>query len=77
LPVLLVEDTGAQMTTMQGADDGVIHRAVEMWLHHVAGFEARVTVMGWNGAPMLGSPGQALLETAGFYRDYPGMTWER
>jgi hypothetical protein len=25
----------------------------------------------------LESDGQAVLEAAGFYRDYPGMAWER
>jgi hypothetical protein len=31
----------------------------------------------WNDSPVLESDGQAVLEAAGFYRDYPGMAWER
>ena len=36
----------------------------------------RLTVTEWNGEPVLGSDGQSLLESLGFYRDLPGMTWE-
>ncbi|MFN8488589.1 MAG: DEAD/DEAH box helicase [Caldilineaceae bacterium] len=77
LPVLLLEDTGAQLTTVQGADEGLVRRAIQTWLTHLATFEQHVTVAQWNGAPVLNSPGQPLLESLGFYRDYPGMTWER
>jgi ATP-dependent Lhr-like helicase len=77
LPVLVAEDTGANLTTIQGADDDVIRRALQDLLGHLAGFEHRVTVERWNGEPVLDSAGHLLLEAAGFYRDYPGMTWER
>jgi ATP-dependent Lhr-like helicase len=77
LPLLLVEDSGARLTTIQGVDDGLERRAIDAWLAHVATFEHRVQVTSWNDAPVLNSPGQSLLEAAGFYRDYPGMTWER
>jgi hypothetical protein len=46
-------------------------------LDHMAGFERRVTVQTWNGALVLESDGRPLLEMLGFYRDYPGVTWER
>jgi hypothetical protein len=46
-------------------------------LEHLAGFEHRITVEQWDGTPVLESDGQPLLESVGFYRDYPGMTWER
>jgi len=75
LPALLLEDTGAQLTTVQGADEGLVRRAIQRWLAHLATFEHRVTVTQWNGSPVLNSPGQPLLESLGFYRDYPGMTW--
>jgi hypothetical protein len=75
LPVLLVEDSGDRMTTTQGTDEGLQRRAVEAWLAHLAGFERRVLVTQWNGAPALNGPGQPLLEAAGFYREYPGMGW--
>jgi ATP-dependent Lhr-like helicase len=77
LPVLVAEDTGATLTTTQGADEGVVRRALQDLLGHLAGFERRVTVERWNGEPVLDSVGRMLLEAAGFYRDYPGMTWER
>jgi len=75
-PVLIAEGTGADITTVQGVDEGIIRRALQALLDHLAGFEHRVTVETWNGEPVLGSAGQLLLEPLGFYRDYPGMTWE-
>ncbi|MCB0068117.1 MAG: hypothetical protein KDD77_13230, partial [Caldilineaceae bacterium] len=77
LPVLLVEDGGARLTTMAGAGDNLQRRAVEAWLAHTATFEHRVQVTVWNGTPILQSGAQPLLEAAGFHRDYPGMSWER
>ena len=77
LPVLLVEDGGARLTTMAGTGDTLQRRAVAAWLAHAATFEHRVQVLAWNGAPVLQSSAQSLLEAAGFHRDYPGMSWER
>jgi ATP-dependent Lhr-like helicase len=77
LPVLVAEDTGARLTTVQEANEGLVRRALQALLDHLASFEHRVTVQGWNGEPVLDSPGRPLLELTGFYRDYPGMTWER
>jgi ATP-dependent Lhr-like helicase len=77
LPALLIEETGAQLSLGQGVDEVLAAQAVRAWLQHLASFEHRTTVASWNGTPVLGSPGQVLLEAAGFYRDYPGMTWER
>ena len=77
LPVLLVEDSGARMTTVQGMDDGAAFAALTAWLAHAATFAAHVQVTSWNDAPVLHSAAQPLLERAGFTRDYPGMRWER
>jgi ATP-dependent Lhr-like helicase len=77
LPVLVAEDTGARLTTTQGASEGLVRRALQALLDHMLSFEHRVTVQAWNNEPVLDSPGQLLLESMGFYRDYPGMTWER
>ena len=77
LPVLIARDTGAHLTTGQGADEGVLRRALAVMLEHLAGFEYRITVETWNGEPVLDSTGRSLLEAAGFYRDYPGITWQR
>jgi ATP-dependent Lhr-like helicase len=77
LPVLVAEDTGARLTTVQGVSESLVRRALQALLDHLAGFEHRVTVQKWNDGPVLDSPGQHLLESVSFYRDYPGMTWER
>ena len=77
LPVLVAEDRAARLTPLQGADEGLVRRALQALLEHLAGFEHRITVEQWDGTPVLESGGRALLESAGFYRDYPGMTWER
>lgn len=77
LPALVAENTGANLTTLQGADEALIQRALAVLLEHLGRFERRVTVETWNNRPVLGSSGQPLLEAAGFYRDYPGMTWQR
>ena len=46
-------------------------------LDHLATFERRVAVETWNEEPVLQSDGRSLLESAGFYRSYPAMVWER
>lgn len=84
LPVLIAEGTGASLATAQGAGEDLLRRALRALLQHVAGsaagsgrgFAHRVTVETWNGEPVLESAGRLLLESVGFYRDYPGMTWE-
>jgi ATP-dependent Lhr-like helicase len=77
LPVLVAEDTGARLTVVQGVNEGLIGRALQALLDHLGRFEYRVTVQQWNAVPVLDSSGQPLLESVGFYRDYPGMTWEK
>jgi ATP-dependent Lhr-like helicase len=77
LPVLVATSGGTHVTLSEGVDDALAGRAMESLLAHLAGSESRISVETWNGAPVLGSPGQALLEGLGFYRDYPAMTWER
>jgi hypothetical protein len=77
LPVLLAEDTASRITTAQGAGGKLVQRAVEALMQHLGTFERRVVVHTWNDSPVLESDGQAVLEAAGFYRDYPGMAWER
>jgi ATP-dependent Lhr-like helicase len=77
LPMLVARDTGSQLITLQGTDEGLIRSALAALLDHLASFEFRLTVESWNGQPVLDSPGRPLLEATGFYRDYPGMTWQR
>ena len=76
LPLLLAEDSGARLTTMAGAEPGLLPRAIDAWLKHMATFIQRVQVVEWDGAPVLRSSRQGLLEAAGFVRDYPGMSWQ-
>lgn len=58
------------------ASQPFICRASGALLDHLARFEHRVTVETWNGEAVLESDGRLLLKSVGFYRDYPGMTWE-
>jgi hypothetical protein len=76
LPVLVAGGRGADLTTIQGVDEGTLQRALAALLDHLGRFRRRVRVETWNGAPVLGSEGQVLLEAAGFYRSYPAMEWE-
>jgi ATP-dependent Lhr-like helicase len=75
LPVLLVESSGANLTTTQGSQESILLRAIQRWLEHLSTFDTRTSVKLWDGDPVLGSPGASLLEAAGFYRDYEAMSW--
>jgi ATP-dependent Lhr-like helicase len=77
LPILVARDTASHLTTLAGATEDSLHRALQALLHHLAHFERRVVVETWNNQPILDSPGRPLLEANGFYRDYPAMTWRR
>jgi ATP-dependent Lhr-like helicase len=77
LPVLVAGSGGANLTVVQGVDEGLVQRALQALLDHLARFEYRVTVETWNGEPVLESSSRPLLEAVGFYRDYPSMLWER
>jgi ATP-dependent Lhr-like helicase len=77
-PILLAEDSGARLSTAPAAELELLRQAVEAlldWLPRRT-LPHRLTVSEWNGEPVLGSDGQVLLESLGFYRDPPGMTWE-
>ena len=77
LPILIARDSGANLSTVSGTDDAILQHALQALLDQFSRFERRVTVQLWNGSPVLESPGRMLLEGVGFYRDYPGMAWER
>lgn len=76
-PVLLIEESGGSITTVDGVNDDVTERALQVWARHLLSSEKRIRVQRWNGEPVLNSGGQPLLEGVGFYRDYPHMTKER
>ncbi len=79
--VLVAEDNGERLTTPPDIAPpdlapGVIGRALQAYLARPAARTARhVVVSEWNGEPVIGSEGQLLLETLGFYRAPNGMEW--
>jgi ATP-dependent Lhr-like helicase len=77
LPLLVAEGTGNSLSTQPGAAEGLVRAALQAVLDHLGRFEHRITVERWNGTPVLDSPGQALLESVGFYRDALVMSWDR
>jgi ATP-dependent Lhr-like helicase len=77
LPVLVAQNSGGEMTAVEGVVDQLVGSALQALVSHLSRFTYQVRVETWNGAPVLGGPGQGVLEAAGFRRDYPGMTWER
>lgn len=76
LPVLVAGNTGTNLVTVQGADEGILRQALSVLFAHLGGFERRVIVETWNEEPVLDSDGAALIEAVGGYRYYPGMAWE-
>jgi ATP-dependent Lhr-like helicase len=79
-PVLLAQDSGARLTVLRGA--GLIHELTlraalrELFTRPAAPRHAIVTE--WNGGPVLGSAGEALLKELGFYRMPKGMErWQK
>ncbi|MBN1877823.1 MAG: DEAD/DEAH box helicase [Anaerolineae bacterium] len=76
LPVLIANNNGANLATVQGVDDGIRQHALSALLAHLGSFERRISIETWNGGPVLDTPGASLLEAVGAYRSYPGMVWE-
>jgi ATP-dependent Lhr-like helicase len=76
-PVLVAADSGARLTLTEGVDEGLARRALQALLDHLDRFMPRVSVEEWNGEPVLGSAGQPVLESLGFYRSYPEMVRDR
>lgn len=77
LPVLVAEDTAARISTRPGIPENLPRLALGALLEHLGTFLARITIETWDGEPVLESAAPPLLETLGFYRDHPGMSWER
>jgi ATP-dependent Lhr-like helicase len=76
-PILVAEGGGTSITTVEGAGDDLIRRAVQALVARLGTFQHRVAVETWNGEAVLESESRHVLEGAGFYRDYPAMTWEK
>ena len=77
LPLLVAAVGGGDLTTLAGADEGLLGRAMAALLAHLARFERRIKVETWNGEPILDGPGALILEASGFRRSYPEMVWDR
>jgi ATP-dependent Lhr-like helicase len=78
-PVLLVEQHGKRLTALASANREEVAAAVACLpsiFDNRRGLTARhkLTVEEWNGQPVTSSEGRALLESAGFVRDYQAMT---
>ncbi|MDF1513622.1 MAG: hypothetical protein P1S60_07420, partial [Anaerolineae bacterium] len=77
IPLLVAENTGATLKTLQGTNSALVEQAVKILFNHVGSATRRITVESWNGQSVLDSDGVALLEAVGCYRAYPGMEWEK
>jgi ATP-dependent Lhr-like helicase len=78
-PILLIEQHGKRLITPASAEPGDLPQAVACLprIFHAgrgSGHRHKITVEEWNGKPVTASSGRALLEAAGFVRDYQGMT---
>ncbi len=76
-PVLLIEQQGKKLTALPSASADDLTTATAC-LPAICGTGSatkhKLTVEEWNGRPVTTTPGCTLLETAGFVRDYQGMT---
>jgi ATP-dependent Lhr-like helicase len=75
-PVAVMEEGGANVLAVAE------HRALTPALRALGAWWAarsgnRLKVVRWHGEPVQDSPGAALLEAAGFVRDYGAMIWIR
>jgi len=73
-PLLVAEDNGERLRTAAAATPDQLRRAVAAYLTRPFA-PRRVQVNSWNGAPILGSAGQAILHELGFQRLPAGMEW--
>jgi ATP-dependent Lhr-like helicase len=78
-PVLLAEQHGRRLTALQGACAEEVAAAVAvvpelLRRDRTLAARRRLTVAEWNGRPVAATEGRALLEAAGFVRDYQAMT---
>jgi ATP-dependent Lhr-like helicase len=78
-PVLIIEKQGRNLTALASSSVAEIRQAVGL-LPAVLGLPGgqanhhKITVEEWNGQPVGSTGGRELLESAGFVRDYRGMT---
>lgn len=78
-PTLRVEQYGKRLTPSAEASTEALERAVGLLgslMKTTYGWDLRgkISVEEWDGQPVIGSPGQPLLEKAGFVRDYQALS---
>jgi hypothetical protein len=73
-PLAVFEDNGNRITALPGVTPDQSRQAVAAYLARPSA-PRRVVVDSWNGAPVLGSDGQALLAALGFQNTPGGMEW--
>jgi ATP-dependent helicase Lhr and Lhr-like helicase len=71
-PVLIAEDSGERLTVIGEEGPELIKQAVNAYLDRPQA-PRHLAVSQWNGAAVLGGPGEALLQELGFYRSPAGM----
>ena len=76
-PVLFAERWGRAILVAPGSDEATVTRALRACLTALAERTGRrrISVETWNGAPVLGSAGQPILESVGAYVHPPVMEW--
>src|SRR5205085_2522720 len=78
-PVLLIEQQGKRLTALATASRDDVAAAVAclpniLTADRTLAGRHKLTVDEWNGRAVVETEGRELLETAGFVRDYQGMT---
>jgi len=73
-PILLFEDNGDRLTVAPDIPPQVLQQALAAYLGRPV-TPRRVVVSTWNGAPVQGSQGQAILKALGFQNLPSGMEW--
>lgn len=78
-PILLIEQNGKRLNALpQASADDLEQAAAKLpeLLKRLPseGVRGKLTVETWNNQPVTNTPGRALLEKAGFVRDYQAMT---
>lgn len=78
-PVLLSEANGERISTTAKEQNVMITAVRALRDHrvpHTGVMAGQITVREWNGKPVIGTPGEGILESAGFRRDFPAMTFD-
>lgn len=67
--MLLWEVASGQVSALPELSAGILQRALDLAVRHLARSARRLTVSQWNGAPALNSAAVSALERAGFCRE--------